>query len=84
MKWSKFLGGTDKGEYRPGDWLVIDDISGFRGYASEMVKSWDGYMTKYPLERNPQDFLRTNPEKGIPWARTEQEDTFGQSGPEDL
>ena len=28
--------------WRPGDYLVIDDISGFPHYASEMTTDWDG------------------------------------------
>ncbi len=85
MKWSKFLNSGDE-DYRVGDWRVIDDISGFKEWASDMVKTWDGYMTRadLALPRNEQDFLRGKKESSIPWARPEPDDTFGRGDGSDL
>jgi hypothetical protein len=63
--------------FRPGDWNVIDDLTGMKVKASRVSKQWDGIRTTRPTKRHPQDFLRGTPE-GIrtPWSRPEQEDVF--------
>lgn len=45
--------------FRPGDYLMIDEESGFRMWASESVIRWDGvYVHKDNTEfRNPQEFV---------------------------
>ena len=52
-------------KYRPGDHLVVDDISGFRRYASQCRMRWDNVLM--PAEqfetRHPQDFLRARQDK---------------------
>ena len=50
---------------RPGDYLMVDDLSGTTHYASEMVRNWDGawvHHSKYEM-RNPQEFVRSRKEE---------------------
>ena len=75
MKWDAFIG-KDSDHFVPGDWNVIDDMTGMKVKASQTVKQWDGFRTTKPRPRHPQDFLRSVPEKTIPWGRTEQTDTY--------
>jgi len=46
--------------HRVGDYLMVDDESGFTHYASEMVQRWDGaWVHKSNNEtRHPQEFVR--------------------------
>lgn len=73
-------------KFVPGDYNVICDLTGMKLKASQLRKRWDGAMVRADLwePRHPQDFLTSKPEKGIPWGRPEQADTFGQTGPDDL
>lgn len=67
---------------RPGDWRVICDYSGFKCWASECAKTWDGFyvMRRFVGEetkRHPQDLVRGKPDdQAVPWSRPETEDTF--------
>lgn len=66
-------------KYRPGDWLAVCDICGFRFFASELTKNWKNeYVCKSDLElRHPQEFIRVRPERiGVPWARPEGADIY--------
>lgn len=52
-----------------GDWTAICDRSGFRGHASKMVTTWDGYfvLESWDEERTPQDFVRAvQDQKALP------------------
>ena len=44
-----------------GDWTAICDRSGFRGHASRMVQTWDGFfvLKEWDEARTPQDFVRS-------------------------
>ena len=58
--------------FKPGDWNIIDDLTGFKEKASRTVKRWDGIRVKreYTEERHPVDFLRGIPDNmGVPFAR---------------
>lgn len=48
------------GEQRPGDFRIICDASGFKGWASDTVIQWDGkrVLKRFAEQRHPQDFLR--------------------------
>lgn len=72
-----------QGEARPGDWLVICQRSGFRAWASDCVKQWDGYyvLKRFADLRHPQDFVRGVPDtQGVPWTSPEAPDTFLSPG----
>jgi len=80
-------------EQRPGDWLCICDYSGFKCWASETVKTWNGFrvlkrFAGEETQRHPQDLVRGKPDnQGVPWARPEPTDTFlspGDVTPDDL
>lgn len=73
-------------QFRPGDYKIIDDLTGMVIYASEARERWDHAMVHSDLweSRHPQDFLKSVREANITWGRPEPEDTFGQTGPEDL
>lgn len=47
-------------DWRPGDWLVKDDESGFTLYASETVRRWDGLIVRKDQNEppHPQWFIR--------------------------
>ena len=55
-------GRSDRGShYRPGDWLVQCDQCGFRRYASQVSKQWNGLIVCSDTcfdERHPQEFVR--------------------------
>lgn len=76
--------------YRPGDWFVICDRSGFKVRASECRKTWDGlFVHKSHFEpRHPQDFVRgIRDSQRVPISRPRGEDRFlttNQVQPEDL
>jgi hypothetical protein len=72
-----------KSEQRPGDWRIICSLSGFKGWASDCVKTWDGlYVLRRfagsETQRHPQEG-RTTPVIGegrVPWAQPETTATF--------
>ena len=49
---------------KPGDYLMVDDLSGTTHYASEMVRNWDGAWVHHSHyeTRNPQEFVRSRKE----------------------
>jgi len=51
---------SGRNTYRPGDYLVIDDRTGFPAYASETRMEWNGSRVHESVfeERHPQDFVR--------------------------
>lgn len=68
---------------RPGDWKVVCDFSGFTCWASETVKTWQGYRVRHDLvgqeaQRHPQEgppvFVQN--EGRVPWSRPETTATF--------
>ena len=68
-------------EYKHGDWNVIDDRSGRKRKASQMLKEWTGrYVHRKDWEpRHPQDFVRGVLDKQNPPVRLvtgEQADSF--------
>ena len=69
-------------EQRPGDHLVICDYSGFKVWASETVKTWNGFRVHRRFvgeeqQRHPQDLIRPVPERvGVPNGRPEATDDF--------
>lgn len=63
-----------RNQHRLGDWLVVDDITGFTIYASESVKLWDGRITHVSNfeTRHPQEFIKARRDpKPVPFVRTE-------------
>jgi hypothetical protein len=69
--------------------IAICDASGFKCYADELVRQWDGAMVlpRFLDKRNPQDFVRGIPDnRAVRMARPEQADTFitGTITPADL
>ena len=62
-----------------GDYNAICDRCGFKFKASELRKTWEGFMVcqKDFETRHPQDLLRARKEDtSVPWTRPEQTDTF--------
>ena len=58
---------------------AICEASGFKCYADELVRQWDGarVLPRFLDKRNPQDFVTGVPDgKPIPNARPEAPDTF--------
>jgi hypothetical protein len=87
MKWRKFARAVSKTTFVPGDWNVIDDLTGLELKASETKMRWDNAVVRADLNepRHPQDYLRgSKDEMRTPWSRPEQADKFGQTGPDDL
>ena len=69
--------------------VAICDASGFKCYADELVRQWDGayVLPRFLDKRNPQDFVRGVPDNRVPrLTRPEATDTFISSPvrPEDL
>ncbi|MEE8234318.1 MAG: hypothetical protein V3R41_06535 [Gammaproteobacteria bacterium] len=63
-----------RNKHRIGDYLMVDDESGFTFYRSEMVRRWDGaYVHVNNNEiRNPQEFVRAkNDPKALDVVRPE-------------
>lgn len=52
-------------EYKPGDWNIICDYSGFKIRRSEARRTWDGYLVRKDFwePRQPQDFVRGRRDK---------------------
>lgn len=59
------MGGV-RNQWRSGDWLVVDDESGFVCYASETIRRWDGLIVRADQNEppHPQWFIRA---KGDPY-----------------
>lgn len=57
---------------------AICEASGFKCYADELVRQWDGAMVlpRFCDKRNPQDFVTGVPEHVPPFTRPEAADTF--------
>ena len=70
------------GEQRIGDYRVVCDHSGWHCWASETVKTWNGYRVHRRFvgleqERHPQDLVRGKPDNSaVPWARPVATDVF--------
>jgi hypothetical protein len=65
--------------YIPGDWNAICDRCGFEYKASELKKTWDGFMVCHKdwETRQPQDFVHGVKDKqNVPWTKDEGPDTF--------
>lgn len=65
--------------YRPGDWLVQCDRTGFIVHASETVQEWTGLRVRRQSvdERHPQEFVRGRPDdQSVPFARPEPDPVF--------
>lgn len=62
-----------------GQWNAICDRCGFKFKSGELKKDWQGLMVcdrDFEL-RNPQDFLRIQPERIVPdWVRPRPPDVF--------
>lgn len=68
--------------FKPGDHLVICDMSGEQVYRSQCVRQWDGAIVKkeYARRRHPLDLQRSPPvERPIKDARPEN-DVFLEYG----
>lgn len=65
--------------YRPGDWLVICDVCGFKLKASSSRKRWDGLVVCQAdwEARHPMDFIKTPTDKiSVPFTRPRPTDIF--------
>jgi len=64
--------GVFSNRYIPGDWNLIDDLTGDKIKASESYTRWDGiisHKSNYE-ERHPMDFLRVQRDKQkVPYTR---------------
>lgn len=68
-----------QGFYRPGDYYLICDYSGFKIRRSDARMTWDGMLVHrdYWEPRQPQDFVRGRADKiAVENPRPEGEDTF--------
>ncbi len=66
-------------DYRPGDWLITCDRTGYIVYASDTVREWNGLRVRRQSseERHPQDFVRgVGDDQTVPFARPEPTDVF--------
>lgn len=66
-------------KYRPGDWYVRDDVTGFKEYASSCRMQWNGlFVRSQSFElRNAQDFVRGRPDdQTVPIARPQGDPVF--------
>lgn len=81
MKWENFVTPENKTTFIPGDWNIIDDITGRKVKASKTTKQWDGFRSTKSQKRHEQDFLRSHPERiRTPWSRPEPPDEFVNVG----
>lgn len=70
------------GEQRVGDHLVLCDYSGFKVWASETVKTWDGFRVHRRFvgeeqSRHPQELVRGRVDnQRVPDPRPEPTDVF--------
>lgn len=58
--------------------VAICDASGFKCYADQLVRQWDGAMVlpQFCDKRNPQDFVTGVKERVPTWGRPEPADSF--------
>lgn len=69
-------------EQRPGDYRVTCDASGFKGWASETVKTHAGFrvlrrFAGEETQRHPQESVRALPDRQtVAWSRPETTDVF--------
>lgn len=70
-------------EQRPGDWRVICARSGFKCWASECAKDWEGFWVLKRFlgseaQRHPQEapFVPTPHEGRVPWTQPPGTDIF--------
>lgn len=57
--------------------VAIDDMTGFKVRHSALKRQWDGAMTVDPDRRNPQDTIRSRPERpALQNPRPEPDDVF--------
>jgi hypothetical protein len=72
--------------FRPGDYRVICDHSGFTVWASDTVKLWNGMRVAKrfagdEVQRHPQDFVRGRvDDQRVPDARPRPDDVFLSPG----
>lgn len=79
MSGKPFTGNALGYEQRVGDWRVICAWSGFKIWASDAVKQWDGQyvLKRFCDQRNPQDFVKGVADyQTVPWTNPEQPDNF--------
>ena len=65
--------------YRPGDYNVICDYSGFKCKRSQCKMTWDGFLVRKDFwePRQPQDFVRGKRDRqSVPIPRPEPDDNF--------
>lgn len=65
--------------FKGGDYNAICDYCGFKFKASQLRRTWDGYMACQVdwSPRNAQDFVRgVRDQRPLPWTRPEAPDTF--------
>lgn len=65
--------------YRPGDYYVICDRTGFKVLRSQCRRTWDGLIVRKESwePRHPQDLIRARQDRqAVPDPRSEAEDTF--------
>jgi hypothetical protein len=73
------MAGIEMRKARPGDFLRIDDRSGFCVYASETRKEWNGAIVdrRSYEARHPQDFVRARVDRQrVPDPRPRPTDVF--------
>ncbi len=69
-------------EQRVGDYRVQCDYSGFKCWASDTVKTHDGFRVLARFagteqQRHPQELVRSRPDKqSVPWSRPQTTDVF--------
>ncbi len=58
--------------------IALCDASGFKCYADQLVRQWDGAMVlpQFCDARNPQDFVTGVKERVPSWSRPEPVDDF--------
>ncbi len=65
--------------WKPGDYNVIDDRTGFKMKRSQCRKEWNGLLVRRESfeERHPQDYLRSfEDHQAVPDPRSEGADVF--------
>ena len=62
--------------YKPGDYLVVCDVSGQKRLRSECVKQWDGLIVakEFASARHPLDYQRPPPVERAPTETRLQHD----------
>jgi hypothetical protein len=65
--------------YRPGDYYIICDVTGFKIRRSEAVRTWDGLLVRRDQAdpRHPQEFVRARADlQAVPEPRPQPADYF--------